>query len=194
MQLITSLLGTGLLFYLNFKGTKRDLESLNVKPHTEGELAPAEKLKQLADPDGKVDMTKSPRAEGHTEDGPHKTTVHVDHETQPPAIKARPRTAKKERPPISKQKTGDLDQLYRHAEEGLPDLLGPARAVAAKTEGRVALPPTPLKKRDRVTEKRAASADYSNVYDVARLSIVYPSLAKLRAAMPEIERRARWCE
>lgn len=98
LEVCRSLALNGLLVYINVKGTKADLDNLNLKPkHIDGE-SPAQALKRLGDPTEHIDLTqKKPVAEGHTADGDHTTTVHLDQEGQPlhaggRGTKVRPKT------------------------------------------------------------------------------------------------------
>ncbi|MET0591959.1 MAG: hypothetical protein ABW133_04620, partial [Polyangiaceae bacterium] len=58
LQLAGSLAVNGALIYISVKGTKSDLDNLNLKPkHFEGPT-PAEELKKLADPNASLDLTQ----------------------------------------------------------------------------------------------------------------------------------------
>jgi hypothetical protein len=69
----------GTLLYINVKGTKTDLKNLSkVHPSVQ---TPQEKLATIKDPKASVDLTKSPTAGGHTDNGPHTTKVQTEQES-----------------------------------------------------------------------------------------------------------------
>jgi hypothetical protein len=197
LELCRSLALNGLLVYINVKGTKADLDNLNLKPkHIDGE-SPAEALKRLGDPNEHIDLTqKKPVAEGHTADGDHTTTVHLDQEGQPLHVGGRghpvapkppPRV-----PPKGPQKTADLDALYAQAAAAQKDLSELTTSIARELGGQPLIPPS-LKGRARAKEKIDADygGDASQLVDLARSSIVFKTFDQVETAISRIKSRAK---
>ncbi|MFE1745865.1 DUF4157 domain-containing protein [Coleofasciculus sp. H7-2] len=79
---------------------------------------------------------------------------------------------------------GDLDKLYKQAEEAQPELYEKVTQIANETSG-VAKLPQALKGRERAMEKTMADykGDVSKLVDIARGSIVYKSFADLMGGL-----------
>ncbi len=79
---------------------------------------------------------------------------------------------------------GDLDKLYKQAEEAQPELYEKVNQIASETSG-VAKLPQALKGRERAMEKTMADykGDVSKLVDIARGSIVYKSFADLMGGL-----------
>jgi Bacterial toxin 3 len=198
LELCRSLAINGLLVYINVKGTKADLDNLNLKPkHIDGE-SPADTLKRLSDPNEHLDLTKKkPVAEGHTADGDHTTTVHIDQEGQPLHAGGRgkapaPKPPPKKPPPKGPQKTADLDALYAQAGAAQQDLAALTRGIAKDLGGEAMIPPN-LKGRARAQEKINADydGDASQIVDLARSSIVLKTVDQVEAAVAQVKARAK---
>ena len=194
MELLRSMAVTSALLYLNVRGTKADLKNLKVKPlHLESELSPEQKLAQLADKDAKLKFTEPVKVEGHTDEGTHTTTVHVDQEQAPPSLpRARPNPRKPSIHRAGPQKTSDLDALYRDAEVAQRELSRTTTEIAAATGGTPVVPPS-LKGRTRAEEKVDANygGDASQLTDLARSSIVFETMAELNAALGVVRSRCK---
>ena len=93
LELLRSASVAGLMTYISVKGSKADLENLNKSPKhlkaPEDIKTPADKLKELKDPTKTVDLTETPKTEGHTKNGKQKTTV------QDEPLRAQPDTPSK---------------------------------------------------------------------------------------------------
>jgi hypothetical protein len=197
LELCRSLALNGLLVYINVKGTKADLDNLNLKPKHSAGAAPADTLKRLGDPNEHLDLTqKKPVAEGHTADGDHTTTVHLDQEAQPVQGGGRghpvaPKPAKKP-PPKGPQKTADLDALYAQAAGAQQDLSALTTQIAREVGGEPLIPPS-LKGRARAQEKISAdyAGDASQIVDIARSSVVFKTVDELNAAIALVKARAK---
>lgn len=197
LELARSLSVNGLLIYINVKGTKADLDNLNLRPqHVEGQ-SPAERLRQLADPNASIDMTKPPSVEGHTAKGEHTTTVQVDARAQTPQVGGRGHTAAttkppKQPPPKGPQKTANLDVLYADAAVAQKELSQLTTNIARELGGEPLIPPT-LKGRPRAEEKIKAdyAGDASQLVDLARSSIVFKSVEQVQQAIASVKSRAK---
>ncbi|MBD1941127.1 DUF4157 domain-containing protein, partial [Coleofasciculus sp. FACHB-712] len=79
---------------------------------------------------------------------------------------------------------GDLDKLYKQAEEAQPELYEKVTQIASETSG-VAKLPQALKGRERAMEKTMADykGDVSKLVDIARGSIVYKSFPDLMGGL-----------
>jgi hypothetical protein len=84
-ELVRSMTIAGTLLVINVRGTKADLANLKSTLHG-GVPPPEQRLKQLGDEAAEVDLTKPPKVEGHTDEGTHTTTVHLDQEAHPPRL------------------------------------------------------------------------------------------------------------
>jgi hypothetical protein len=195
LALCASMAVSGLLIYINVKGTKADLENLNLRPK-QGGATPGERLKELADPNASIDMTKPAIVEGNTAQGTHTTTVHLDQEAHPPQVGGRghPQPPKPARtpPPKGPQKTANLDALYAQAAVAQRDLSALTTEIAHELGGEALIPPT-LKGRDRALEKIAAdySGDASQIVDLARSSIVFKTVDQVNAAIAKVNASAK---
>ena len=84
LELFRSAALSGALFYFSVKGTKMDLDNLNLRSTGTDKSTPKERLEKLAQRDVDVDMTTKPVVQGSAAAKTHKTKVQLDHELDPP--------------------------------------------------------------------------------------------------------------
>jgi hypothetical protein len=119
---------TATMTYISIKGTKQDLEHLNIADRHGN--TPREKLEKLGKPGEELDLTGKPTVEGHTKEGKQVTTIEDQHnlqhsENDSSAGKIRPRPRNKFRrkyksaPPPEKRglRPGDHELLCAKAQE-----------------------------------------------------------------------------
>ncbi len=194
VRLFGSALANGLLLYISVKGSKSDLESMNLKGSIEGATTPAERLKKLGDPNETLDLTAPLKVEGKAGEKPHVTKVHIDQEMQTPHVGAhsvKPR-AKAEPKRMGPQRTSNLDALYAEAEVAKKELDVMTRSIAQDLGGEAMIPAT-LKGSERAKEKIAADyeGDASRISDLARASISFKSVSQLEKGLAAIKAKVK---
>jgi hypothetical protein len=193
VALLTTAATNALLFYVNVKGTKNDIQNLNLRGRNTGDLTPAERLRQLTDPSATVDLTKVPTVEGSAATPIHTTRVGIDqeaHSIQAGAHSQQSATPKKTLPQ-GPQRTGDLNELYAQAAIAKQDLDALTTKLAADSGGKAEL--APLKGRDRAEKKIRNDyyGDASRITDLARSSVVFKTMKEVRAALAEVQSTQR---
>jgi len=82
MTIVAAAAANGALLYVNYRGTRAQLEDLRVSSSAPGPT-PEQNVETLKG-GGELDATKPTRVDGHTQSGEHETRVHVDEDQADP--------------------------------------------------------------------------------------------------------------